>query len=66
MATDRQRAWNGRHHHLGRSLPGQRRRRLTPQQIDEIRQATADGASLQDLAARYGVSVWTIRRYRTT
>jgi DNA-binding transcriptional regulator YiaG len=65
MANEQQRAWNEKHD-LSKNLPGQRRRRLTPQQIDEIRQATADGTPVQDLAARYGVTVWTIRRYRDT
>ena len=63
MASEQQHRWNGKHH-LGKSLPGQRARRLSPQQISDIAQALADGAHPQDLAAQYGVSVWTIRRYR--
>jgi transposase len=63
MASDRQRAWNERGP-LATSIRGQRPRRLSPQQIDQVRQALIDGARPQDLAAEYVVSVWTIRRYR--
>jgi transposase len=63
MANEQQRDWNNRGP-LGASLRGQRPRRLSPQQIDEVRQALADGARATDLAAQYEVSVWTIRRYR--
>jgi DNA-binding CsgD family transcriptional regulator len=63
VANEQQRSWNSQHD-LSKSLPGQRARRLTPQQIDEVRQALTDGASPQDLAAQYGVSIWTIRRYK--
>jgi DNA invertase Pin-like site-specific DNA recombinase len=49
---------------LRKTLAGQRRRRLTPEQIDEVRQALADGTGPQELALKYGVSVHTIRRYK--
>jgi len=65
MANEQQRDWNERGP-LGQSIRGQRPRRLSPQQIDDIRQALADGTGVQDLAAQYGVSSWTIRRYRPT
>lgn len=65
MANEQQRDWNNRGP-LSTSPRGQRPRRLSPQQIDEIAQALTDGARATDLAARYGVSVWTIRRYRPT
>lgn len=65
MATERQRDWNSRGP-LNTSTRGQRPRRLSPQQIDEVRQALADGTGATDLAAQYGVSVWTIRRYKPT
>lgn len=65
MVSDRQRDWNERGP-LSSSIRGQRPRRLSPQQIDEVRRALADGTRATDLAAQYGVSVWTIRRYRPT
>ncbi|TXJ78578.1 Hin recombinase [Streptomyces lavendulae] len=49
---------------LRKPLRNQRPRRITPQQIDEIRQALANGATPQELAVRYGVTARTIRRYR--
>jgi transposase len=63
MANEQQRDWNNRGP-LSGSIRGQRPRRLSPRQIDEVRQALADGARATDLAAQYEVSVWTIRRYR--
>ena len=63
MANQQQRDWNDRGP-LSNSIRGQRRRRLNPQQITDIAQALADGTHPTDLAAQYGVSVWTIRRYR--
>lgn len=45
-------------------LRGQRARRLTPQQIDEIRRALADGDTPQELAIRYGVTAGRIRQLR--
>lgn len=63
MATERQRDWNERGP-LRASIAGHRPRRLTPKQIDDVRQALEDGTRATDLAAQYGVSVWTIRRYR--
>jgi hypothetical protein len=63
MANEQQRDWNNRGP-LASSIRGQRPRRLSPQQIDDVRQALTDGAHATDLAAQYGVSVWTIRRYR--
>jgi DNA invertase Pin-like site-specific DNA recombinase len=51
--------WAGSH------PPHHTRRKLTPHQIDEIRQALADGdTTVQELAAKYGVSTHTIRRYQ--
>jgi len=49
---------------LRKGIRGQRRRILTPQQIDDIRQALTDGASPQELALKHGVTADTIRRYR--
>lgn len=63
MANEQQRDWNERGP-LSTSTRGQSPRRLSPKQIDDIRQALADGERATELAAQYGVSVWTIRRYR--
>ncbi|WP_199572681.1 hypothetical protein [Streptomyces murinus] len=49
---------------LRKPLRNQRPRQITPQQIDEIRQALANGATPQELAVRYRVTASTIRRYR--
>ena len=49
---------------LRKPLRGQRARRLTPQQISEIRQALADGATPQELAVQYGVTAGRIRQLR--
>ncbi|MFE2073672.1 Hin recombinase [Streptomyces misionensis] len=49
---------------LRKPLRKERSRQITPQQIDEIRKALADGATPQELAVRYGVTARTIRRYR--
>ncbi|MGW0626486.1 helix-turn-helix domain-containing protein [Streptomyces sp. NPDC002758] len=48
----------------GASPPNHQPRKLTPQQIGEVRQALTDGATVQALALKYGVSVRTIRRYK--
>lgn len=48
----------------GSAPPHHQPRKLTPQQIDEIRQAFTDGATTKELAARYGVSYHTIHRYK--
>lgn len=65
MVNEQQRRWNDRGP-LSGSIRGQRPRRLSPQQIDEIRQALSDGTSAQELAAQYRVTASTIRRYRPT
>ncbi len=49
---------------LRKPLRGQRARRLSPQQIDAIRDALAGGATPQELAVEYGVTAAAIRRYR--
>lgn len=51
---------------LSKPLRGQRARRLSPQRIDAIRDALAEGATPQELAIAYGVTAGTIRRYRPT
>jgi DNA invertase Pin-like site-specific DNA recombinase len=61
--ADSQRAWmDGLD--LRKTLAGQRRRRLTPEQIDEVGEALAKGVSPQELALKYGVTAHTIRRYK--
>lgn len=61
-ATDGQREW-GRGQE--RMKPRERTaRKLTPAQIDEIRQRLRDGANAKDLALEYGVTASTIREYR--
>lgn len=52
------------HIDLSKPLRGQRRRRLSPQQIEAIRDALTDGSSPQELALTYGVTAATIRRYQ--
>lgn len=49
---------------LRKGIRGQRARRLSPQQIDEVRQALTDGATPQELALKYAVTASAIRRYR--
>lgn len=62
MASPTARDWMAR----GYRLPGERHhaaRKIAGPQIDEIRAAHADGATVADLALRYGVSTRTIRHY---
>lgn len=58
MPTERQRAWNeDAVKRRGKT------RRIMPHQVDEIRARVQDGATYAELAAEYGVSYHTIRRY---
>lgn len=62
MASPAARDWMAR----GYQLSGERHyvaRKVTSAQIDEIRAAHTEGATVADLALQYGVSSRTIRHY---
>lgn len=62
MATDNARAWaRGSDRMWPRDTFAPRK--LSPQQIDEIKQRHDDGDTVQTLALAYGVTAATIRRY---